>query len=40
MFGRHVDQITQNVIELLKIRKIQTRIKVIGQWKSKNRVAF
>ena len=30
-FERYVDQITQNVIPLLNIWKIQTRIKVIGQ---------
>ena len=30
-FERYVDQITQNVIALLNIWKIQTRIKVIGQ---------
>ena len=28
-FGRYVDQITQNLIALLNIWKIQTRIKVI-----------
>jgi hypothetical protein len=39
-FERYVDQITQNVIALLNIWKILTRIKVIGQWKSKNRVAL
>ena len=39
-FERYVDQITQNVIPLLNIWKILTRIKVIVQWKSKNRVAL
>jgi hypothetical protein len=39
-FERYVDQITQNVITLRNICKIETRIKVIGQWKSKNRVAL
>jgi hypothetical protein len=39
-FKRYVDQISQNVIALLNIWKIWTRIKVIGQRKSKNRVAL
>jgi hypothetical protein len=39
-FKRYVDQITQNVITLLNIWEILTRIKVIVQWKSKNRVAL
>jgi hypothetical protein len=39
-FEKYVDQISQNVLTLLNIWKIQTRIKVIGQWKSKNRVAL
>ena len=30
-FERYVDQITQNVIALLNIWKVQTKIKVIGQ---------
>jgi hypothetical protein len=39
-FEKYVDQITQNVTALLNIWKIQIRIRVIGQWKSKNRVAL
>jgi hypothetical protein len=39
-FKRYVDQITQIVKALLNIWKTQARVKVIGQWKSKNRAAL